>query len=94
MGEGRHARRLADEDAIVQTAFHVVVNQFGQAPWRGLMDLAVLSRARRIDWDAVADRASTWRLRAACWLVLDIADCLIGLPGAGRWAGPSIFGES
>jgi hypothetical protein len=81
MGPGRHARRLAAEDAILQTAFHVVVNQFGQAPWRGLMDLAVLSRAHRINWDAIADRALDWRLATATWLVLDTANRLIGLPG-------------
>ena len=81
MGPGRHAFRLATEDAILQTAFHVVVNQFGQAPWRGLLDLAVLARARRVDWDAVAERAREWRLRTATWLVLDTADRLFGLPG-------------
>jgi len=83
MGPGRHALRLAAEDAILQTAFHVVVNQFGQAPFRGLMDLAVLARAHRIDWDAVAERASAWRLATATWLVLDTANRLIGLPGCG-----------
>jgi hypothetical protein len=81
MAPGRHARHLATEDAILQTAFHVVVNQFGQAPWRLMMDLAVLSRAHRVDWDAVAQRASDWRLRTATWLVLDTTDRLIGLPG-------------
>src|SRR6185436_13414792 len=65
MGEGRHAGRLAAEDAILQTAFHVAVNQFGQAPLRGLMDLAVLARAHRIDWDAVVARATAWRLKTA-----------------------------
>lgn len=81
MGPGRHASRLAAEDAILQTAFHVVVNQFGQAPLRGMMDLAVLARAHRIDWGAVSERARAWRLRTATWLVLDTANRLIGLPG-------------
>jgi len=81
VGPGRHALKLAPEDAILQTAFHVVVNQFGQAPWRGLMDLAVLARAHAIAWDAVAERARDWRLETATWLVLDMADRLIGLPG-------------
>jgi hypothetical protein len=79
---GRHARRLATEDAILQTALHVAVNQFGQAPWRGLMDLAVLARAGPVDWSAVASRARAWRLATAAWLVLDSADRLIGLPGS------------
>jgi len=81
MGPGRHAYRLAPEDAILQTGFHVVANQFGQAPLRGMMDLAVLARAHRIDWDAVAERAQAWRLATATWLVLDRANRLIGLPG-------------
>jgi hypothetical protein len=81
-GPGRHARRLAAEDAILQTAFHVVVNQFGQAPVRGMLDLAVLARACRIDWVEVADRAVRWRLAAAAWLALDTADRLIGVPGS------------
>jgi len=82
-GRARHALHLAPEDAILQTAFHVVVNQFGQAPWRGLMDLAVLARAHAIDWDTVATRAQDWRLATASWIVLDMADRLIGLPGCG-----------
>ena len=83
LGRDRHALHLAPEDAILQTAFHVVVNQFGQAPWRGLMDLAVLARAHAIDWDTVATRAQDWRLATASWIVLDMADRLIGLPGCG-----------
>ena len=81
VGPGRHARCLAPEDATLQIAFHVAVNQFGQAPWRGLMDLAVLARAYRIDWRAVADRAKAWRLATATWLVLDLANEIAGLPG-------------
>ncbi len=83
MGLGRYACRLAAEDAILQTAFHIVVNQFGQAPLRGMMDLAVLARAYAVDWDAVAERARQWRLATATWLVLDHANRLIGLPGCG-----------
>lgn len=82
LGPGRHARRLAAEDAVLQTAFHVAVNQFGQAPFRGLMDLAVISRAHAVDWDTVARRAIAWRLKTAAWLVLHLADRLIGVPGA------------
>ena len=79
---GRHAHRLAAEDAILQTALHVAVSQFSQAPWRGLMDLAVLARTGPVDWSTVAARARAWRLATAAWLVLDTADRLIGLPGS------------
>jgi hypothetical protein len=81
MGPGRHALRLAPEDAVLQTAFHVVVNQFGQAPLRGLMDIAVLARTQAIDWAAVSGRARSWRLATATWLVLDTANRMIGVPG-------------
>ena len=87
MGSGRHARRLAAEDAILHTAFHLVVNQFRQAPLRGLMDLGVLARSSAIAWDAVAERAIAWRLSSATWLALDTADRLVGLPGCGRALG-------
>jgi putative nucleotidyltransferase-like protein len=80
---GRHARRLAVEDAILQTAFHVVVNQFGQAPLRGLLDVAVMARRFAVDWETVAERARRWRLASATGLVLLTADALFGLPGAG-----------
>jgi len=82
LGPGRHASRLATEDAILQTAFHVAVNQFGQSPLRGLMDLAVLARAYPVDWDAIVERARVWRLATATWLVLDAAHRWIGLPGS------------
>ncbi len=83
IGPERHARQLSAEDAILQTAFHLVVNQFGQAPLRGLMDLAVIARTHRIDWDAVEERARAWRLKTATWLALDSAHRLFRVPGCG-----------
>jgi hypothetical protein len=82
LGPGRHARRLAVEDAIVQTAFHVVVNQFRQSPLRGSLDLAVMARRFAVDWETVAERARSFRLATATGLVLRTADEIFGLPGA------------
>ena len=82
-GEGRHARRLAPEDAVLQTAFHVIVNQFGQAPLRGLLDIAVMARRLPVDWSAVVARARSWRLATAAGLVLASADALFDLGEAG-----------
>ena len=79
-GADRHARRLSTEDAILQTAFHVAVNQFAQTPLKGIMDIAVLARRRRVDWGAVCHRARAWRIATATWLVLETADRLMGLP--------------
>ena len=83
MGPGRHARRLAAEDAVLHTAFHLMVNQFRQAPLRGIMDLGVLARVCSIDWAAVAERALAGRRASATWLALHSADRLVGLPGCG-----------
>jgi len=82
MGPDRHARRLAVEDAVIQTAFHAIANQLGQAPLRCLLDLAVIARRHPVAWDAVAGRAIAWRLATATWLVLDTAHRIFGLPGA------------
>lgn len=81
-GPGRHARRLAPEDAALQTVVHTVVNVFSQWPLRALLDLAAGSRRRAIEWEAVAARAEAARLRTATWLVLDLADRIFGLQGA------------
>ncbi len=81
-GPGRHARRLAVDDAILHASFHTVVNQLGQAPLRALMDVAVLARTGPVDWDRIVAKARDWRLSAAVWLVLGLGDRLFRLPGA------------
>ena len=81
IAEGRHARRLCAEDAVIQAAVHAVVGQFSQAPLRGLLDVAVLARRARVEWRRVAARAERWRLRVAVWLALDLADRVFGVPG-------------
>jgi hypothetical protein len=81
LGPGRHAHGLAPDDALVQTAFHVAVNQFGQSPVRGIMDLGVLARRHAVDWTQVWERLRAWRLAMAVGLVLNAADRLVGLPG-------------
>jgi hypothetical protein len=80
-GPGRHARRLAPEDAVLQVVVHTVVNVFSQWPLRALLDLAAGSRRRTIDWEAVSARAKAARLRTATWLVLDLADRIFGIDG-------------
>jgi hypothetical protein len=58
------------------------VNQFGQAPLRGLLDIAVMARRFTIDWDVVCARARSWRLATAAGLVLATADALFDLGSA------------
>ena len=100
---GRPALMLAPEDAIIQLAAHLAVSHQMAAPGlRGLLDVALLARLQPVNWRAVAERARGWRVAAATWLVLDLADALFGLPdaaaiadcdptgcGAGCWAASS-----
>jgi hypothetical protein len=76
-------RQLTIEDTIIQGAVHITVNhQFGLAALRGLMDIALAAQTRPVDWKVVITRARQWRVSTAVWIVLDLADQLIGLPGA------------
>ena len=80
---GRAAWTLAPEDAIIQLAVHLAVSHQMAAPGlRGLLDVVLLARTQPVDWPAVVERARGWRVAAATWLVLGLADALFGLPGA------------
>ena len=75
-------RQLAVEDAIIQVAVHITVNhQFGLVALRGLMDIALAVQAKSVDWTLVMARARQWRVSTAVWIVLDLTNQLIGLPG-------------
>jgi len=83
MGPGRHARRLDPEDMVIQVAAHQAINaQFSSCPLRSLVDLACVARAWDVDWRVVAERARRWRLRTVVWIMCDLADRTLGLPGA------------
>jgi hypothetical protein len=90
---GEVAHILAPEDAIVQSALHTVVNhQLSMSPLRALVDIALLARRQPVDWSAIAQRAQTWRVATAVWLVLSLAVELAGLEeaaGAARELQPS-----
>jgi hypothetical protein len=75
-------RQLAVEDAIIQIAVHITVNhQFGLVALRGLMDIALAVQAKSVDWTLVVARARQWRVSTVVWIVLDLTNQLIGLPG-------------
>jgi hypothetical protein len=84
VGPGRAALRLGSEDELLHVACHLVTNHLEQAPLRTLLDLALLTRSRAIDWGVLAERARLWRIATATWLALDLAERSIGLPGAAR----------
>jgi hypothetical protein len=74
--------QLAAEDMIIQVALHLAVgHQFGNQSVRSLMDIALMAKAREIDWQLVAARAKEWRVATAVWLVLFLVKQLIGTSG-------------
>lgn len=73
----------APEDAAIQLAVHLCVNHQMAFPGvRGLLDLALLSRAGLLDWSVLVERARAWRVATATWLVLSLAAELFGLDEA------------
>ena len=80
---GCEAWVMAPEDALIQLAVHLAVNhQMAYPGARGLLDVALLGRAEKVDWFALAARAREWRVVSATWLVLSLTESLLGLPGS------------
>ena len=76
-------RRLAAEDMVIQLAVHQAINtSFGVRPLASLLDIALAANCWPVDWQLVAGRARSWRVGTVVWLVLHLAQQLIGLPGA------------
>jgi hypothetical protein len=77
------AHRLEPADMIIQLAVHLALgSQFKPPAVRGLLDIALVARRYPVDWEAVADRARTWRVATLVWVALSLADALIGVPDA------------
>jgi hypothetical protein len=78
---------LSPEDNLLQVAVHLAINHNMSAPWlRGLVDIALLARHTPIDWSVSVQRARTWRVATAVWLVLSLAVDLAGLQEAAEAA--------
>ncbi len=78
---------LSPEDNLLQVAVHLAINHNMSAPWlRGLVDIALLVRHTPIDWTVIVQRARTWRVATAVWLVLGLAVDLAGLQEAAEAA--------
>jgi Uncharacterised nucleotidyltransferase len=85
VGEMTHT--LAPEDALIQSILHTAVNhQMSMSPLRALVDIALLARHTPIDWTVIVQRARTWRIATAVWLVLSLAVDLAGLDEAAEAA--------
>jgi hypothetical protein len=74
--------QLAPEDTVIQLAVHMSVNhQFGLAALRSLVDIALTAQVRSVDWQIVAERAASWHVATAVWLVLSLLQDLLAMPG-------------
>jgi hypothetical protein len=74
--------QLTPEDMVIHLAVHTAVNhQFGLAALRSLLDIALTSEKRGVDWLVVAERAKRWRVGTAVYTVLDLLDQLMGVAG-------------
>ena len=59
------------EDAVIQHCFHGAVSHQMSGPGlRTLLDLDLMRQKLNINWETVAERAHTWRVSTATWLVL------------------------
>jgi len=78
---------LSPEDALIQLVIHLVINhQLSFFTLRGLVDIALLARHYPIDWRVIVQRARSWRVATAVWLVLSLAFDLAGLDEAAEAA--------
>jgi hypothetical protein len=74
-------RQLAPEDAVIQLCVHLAVtHNMSGIGLRTLLDLEFARRAWRIDWHTVGQRARSWRVSCATWLVLKLFVELLGDP--------------
>ncbi len=74
--------QMAPEDTVIQLAVHMSINhQFGLAALRSLVDIALTAQVRDVDWQVVAQRSRQWHVATAVWLVLNLLEELVGLPG-------------
>ena len=77
-----HCRASQPEatDLFLHAAIHLSVNhQFDRSTFRGLLDLATLSRNHPPDWSALIDRAQAWDMATALWLPLTLLQHLYSL---------------
>jgi hypothetical protein len=74
---------LAPEDNLIQLAVHFAISHQFSEPWlRTLMDITLLARTQRADWEIVAERAAAWRVAIVVWQVLQLTADLLGLAKA------------
>lgn len=74
--------QLSPEDMVIHLAVHMAINhRFSQSAVRGLIDIALTAQKRGVDWPLVAERAHSWRVRTAVYLVLSLFNQFIKIEG-------------
>lgn len=74
--------QMAPEDMVIHLAIHTAVNhQLGMKALQALLDIALVAQARAVQWSVVAQRAKAWRVATALYLVLSLAQQLVGMDG-------------
>ena len=74
--------QLSPEDTVIHVAVHMTINhQCGFWAIRSLMDLALTTNTRTIDWETLAARVKDWRVNNAVWMALQLLQPLLGVRG-------------
>ena len=72
---------MAPEDLLIHLCLHLAINHgFGEPALRNLLDVHLVAVRLSPDWDAIVDRARTWRLATMLWTTLSLAVELWGAP--------------
>jgi hypothetical protein len=78
---GDDVRQLSPEDAVIHLCVHLAVNhQMSGIGLRTLVDVDTARKKWTIDWTVVAERARSWRVSTATWIVLNALAELFGDP--------------
>jgi hypothetical protein len=77
--DGRACRALPPEVEIPSLCLHAALHGAGHALW--LVDVGMIARRHRVDWDSVVRRLDEWRMRRAGLLILDLVR---------RWVHPDV----
>ena len=72
--EGRSTWAMAPEDLLIHLCLHLAINHgFGEPALRNLLDVHLVAVRLSPNWDAIVDRAKTWRLATMLWTTLSLA---------------------
>ncbi len=77
---GASVRVLAPDDLVIYLCAHVAYQHMYIGSIRSLYDIQLVLKVfkERLDWDAIAQRATTWGLQNSLYLTLHLVDELVG----------------